>query len=254
MKKRAVIILITLLGVGVSCSIQKRVYLPGYHLTWKNNKSSIENMNIEQNDLSNNDLANNDEFSILDIQNSEKINPEIIENFKNTEVLSINNKLISVKNNNQIQKNKNDECDLIILNNGNDISVKVVEITSTEIKYKKCDNINGPIYSIQKSEVFSIRYSNGSKENIKSSSNNNKVENTINDKSNSNSDKSQIVALVLCLFLGIIGIHRFYLGYPIEGVIMLLTLGGCGIWALIDLIRILSGTLKPKDNEYKTKL
>ena len=274
MRKRVAIILITLLSIGVSCSIQKRVYLPGYHLTWKNNISSLENKNTNINDLVcadilNNDLANNDEFSILDIQNSQKINPKKNENFKSIEELTINSKSIFVKRKKQIQKNKNEECDLIILNNGNDISVKVVEITSTEIKYKKCDNINGPIYSIQKSEVFTIRYSNGSKEIIKSSSNNkfenptndkvnsnNKIENTTNDISNSNSDKSQALALLLCLllFIGLAGIHRFYLGYPVEGVIMLLTLGGCGIWALIDLIRILSGTLKPKGNEYKTKL
>ena len=258
MKKSIAIILITLLGIGVSCSIQKRVYRSGYHLTWKNNKTSTSTKDIEQNELVysdfvNNDLANNDKFSILDIQNSEEISIEKNENFKSTKVLSINNKSISVKNNNQIQKNKNEECDLIILNNGDDISVKVVEITSNEIKYKKCDNVNGPIYSIQKSEVFTIRYSNGSKEIIKSTSNS-KLENTTNDKSNSNSDKSQIIALLLCFFIGVLGVHRFYLGYPVGGILMLLTLGGCGIWALIDFIRILSGSLKPKGNDYKTKL
>lgn len=66
--------------------------------------------------------------------------------------------------------------------------------------------------------------------------------------------KSQIVALILVIFLGGLGIHRFYLGYTTIGIIQLLTAGGCGIWALIDLIRIATGDLKPKDGEYAEKL
>ena len=66
--------------------------------------------------------------------------------------------------------------------------------------------------------------------------------------------KSQLVALLLCLFVGGIGIHRFYLGYIGIGIIQLLTLGGCGIWTLIDLIRICIGDLKPKDGDYDKTL
>lgn len=62
--------------------------------------------------------------------------------------------------------------------------------------------------------------------------------------------KSWIAALLLCLFLGGLGIHRFYLGYTWQGVVQLLTLGGFGIWALIDLIRIIIRDLKPKDGSY----
>jgi DNA polymerase III gamma/tau subunit len=53
------------------------------------------------------------------------------------------------------------------------------------------------------------------------------------------------VAFILCLFLGVFGIHRFYLGYPLIGVLQILTLGGFGIWILIDLIRIITGDLGP---------
>ncbi|MFN7118520.1 MAG: TM2 domain-containing protein [Saprospiraceae bacterium] len=59
--------------------------------------------------------------------------------------------------------------------------------------------------------------------------------------------KSQLTALLLAVFIGALGIHRFYLGYTTIGIIQLLTLGGCGIWALIDLIRIITGDLKPAD-------
>jgi hypothetical protein len=66
--------------------------------------------------------------------------------------------------------------------------------------------------------------------------------------------KSQILALILCIVVGAIGIHRFYLGYIGIGIIQLLTAGGCGIWALIDLIRIITGDLQPKGGSYTDTL
>ena len=53
------------------------------------------------------------------------------------------------------------------------------------------------------------------------------------------SDKSNTVALLLCLFIGILGVHRFYVGKVGTGILQLVTLGGLGIWALIDLIIII---------------
>lgn len=55
--------------------------------------------------------------------------------------------------------------------------------------------------------------------------------------------KSKVVALILCLLLGYFGVHRFYLGYTMQGVVQLITGGGCLIWALIDLVMIITGKL-----------
>lgn len=66
--------------------------------------------------------------------------------------------------------------------------------------------------------------------------------------------KSQLIALILVALIGGLGIHRFYLGYTWQGIVQLLTLGACGIWTLIDLIRIITGSLQPKDGEYETTL
>jgi TM2 domain-containing membrane protein YozV len=81
-----------------------------------------------------------------------------------------------------------------------------------------------------------------------------KVQKQIKKKSTLADGKSQLVALILAIFVGVIGIHRFYLGYTTYGILQLLTGGGCGIWALIDLIRIATGDLKPNGGDYSEKL
>ena len=58
--------------------------------------------------------------------------------------------------------------------------------------------------------------------------------------------KSWIVALVLSFFVGVLGIHRFYVGKIGTGVLMLITFGGFGIWSLIDFIMIAVGKFTDK--------
>ena len=61
------------------------------------------------------------------------------------------------------------------------------------------------------------------------------------------SDKSRLVAALLCFFLGYLGIHRFYAGKIGTGIIWLLTGGLFGFGALIDFIVILCGAFKDKN-------
>lgn len=59
--------------------------------------------------------------------------------------------------------------------------------------------------------------------------------------------KNKLTAILLSVFVGGLGIDRFYLGYTGLGVVKLLTCGGFGIWTLIDLVMICTGSLRPAD-------
>jgi len=84
--------------------------------------------------------------------------------------------------------------------------------------------------------------------------------------------KSQLVALLLAIFIGVIGIHLFYLGYKKKATLRLI-LGlaalvasvilpiigwlfwlGMWVWSIIDAINILNGKLTPADGDYTDKL
>ncbi|WP_188188132.1 TM2 domain-containing protein [Nonomuraea sp. SYSU D8015] len=61
--------------------------------------------------------------------------------------------------------------------------------------------------------------------------------------------KSWLVAVLLCFFLGALGVHRFYVGKIGTGILQLVTLGGLGVWVLIDFIMILIGKFTDKQGQ-----
>jgi TM2 domain-containing membrane protein YozV len=69
------------------------------------------------------------------------------------------------------------------------------------------------------------------------------------------SEKEWLPTLILCFFFGFIGVHRFYVGKIGTGILMIFTLGGLGIWALIDFIMICTSSFKDREGriiKYRT--
>ena len=58
--------------------------------------------------------------------------------------------------------------------------------------------------------------------------------------------QSKVTMIIVCWLLGPLGIHRLMMGYS-NWWVQLLTAGGCGIWSLIDLIQIITGSMKMAD-------
>ena len=62
------------------------------------------------------------------------------------------------------------------------------------------------------------------------------------------SERSRSVALVLGLMGGVFGLHRFYVGRTQSGVVMVITLGGLGIWWLYDMVTLVAGEFRDADD------
>jgi TM2 domain-containing membrane protein YozV len=232
-----------------SCSIEKRQHTKGYYVNWNSSYNSTikkESKLIQ---------SNSEEFVLAQTStNTKEISTPIFE-AKSTKSNSDKRKKFKQK----IEKNA--ECDVIILKNGTEIQAKVIEIGEFKVKYKNCDNLTGPTFYKNKSEIFMVKYPNGTSTIIENkeepsasqASNNNSsnsiVNNNMNQNDNSN-DRSFLVTVLLWFFLGAIGIHRFYLGHTGMAILYLLTGGLCGIGWLIDGILLLTGGLKPKNGKY----
>ncbi len=67
------------------------------------------------------------------------------------------------------------------------------------------------------------------------------------------SDKRILPAFLLCFFLGLLGVHRFYVGKIGTGLLQLVTVGGFGIWALVDFIMIICGVFTDKQGNKITQ-
>ncbi len=59
--------------------------------------------------------------------------------------------------------------------------------------------------------------------------------------------KDWLTTLLLAIFLGLLGVHRFYTGHILIGIVQLLTFGGFGIWVLIDIILIIAENFNDKE-------
>lgn len=122
----------------------------------------------------------------------------------------------------------------------------VIKSTNAQVLYASTDELTSYSPKVAHKNVFQENMDSFNEKNILLDDNQASEERS--------SGKSQVIALVLAALVGVLGVHRFYLGYIGIGVAQLLTFGGCGVWALIDLIRIITGDLKPKNGRYSKTL
>ena len=67
--------------------------------------------------------------------------------------------------------------------------------------------------------------------------------------STTTSSTDWLTLFLLTFFVGVLGVHRFYVGKIGTGFLMLLTLGGLGVWYLVDLILVVTGQFTNKDGQ-----
>ena len=150
MKIKKIILLLPILTL-FNCSLQKRKYQSGYFLSWNKNNLSI---------------AKNEKQKGFNVQKNEIKFNEI--SFEKDITTSANNKITKIFNN-TIKNNLAvpDSCDKIIYKDGAKIMAKITEINTSEIRYKRCDFIDGPTFVEKQNKLFMIKYSNGKSEMFK---------------------------------------------------------------------------------------
>lgn len=146
-----------------SCTIEKRKYMDGYFVT-KNHKGRVKNKDIS---------ANNTIIDTQSIKKSYLMPPMPIKNnyglsYKENRLLNIQEIIKTQNNFNKKADILNDSCAIIKLKNGGTIEAIILEISSTQIKYKKCNRTSSPVYIIENTEVYKIEYPDGEEDFIQS--------------------------------------------------------------------------------------
>lgn len=144
MKQLLVLLLIVLFS---SCSVQKRVYLKGYYVDWHHKRTTLTESSVS------NSLKEKRSSTVSGKADPANIPSETVMEHRESETGPV------IKN-----EGPGDSCDVMIFRNGSEISVRVIEVGVSEIKYLKCDNLTGPTYITNKAELFLIKYHNGSRD------------------------------------------------------------------------------------------
>ena len=181
-----------------SYSMEKRRYSSGDHIQKKLNAIEVKQNNTETQFASNNTII---QEPIRETKNTFFTNERLANNFEQNDSklvepahdlnLASDDRHLpptffnSINEPNKKDKAENeqapaDSCDVITLKDGSEILGKVTEIGIKEIKYKKCDNPNGPTMVLEKSSVFMIKYPNGSKDVITTIDDNNSSKENVN--------------------------------------------------------------------------
>ncbi len=124
------------------------MYQPGYSISW--NKQV-------KNTLSSNKIPSTNEPTFV----ANRIDETETASIENS-IAPLTKKNLFSKNDLSTQKiNSIEECDKIFLKNGDGIKAKVIEIAKDEVKYKKCDSPDGPIFNIENNKVLLVLFANG---------------------------------------------------------------------------------------------
>ena len=197
-----------------ACSLEKRVHRPGYHISWNETENASNTQKFDTRTKDANDVSSSKDNTSgegSNFINSKALSP-ITRSISQT-LHNIGNALPYKK---KLLRNEADSliaCDILTLNTGQDIEVKVLEVGTTIIKYRRCDNLDGPIVSINKSEAFMIKYSNGHKDVFAASQ---EVAGTPGKSSGFSADGLALASLIL----GILSLLVIYLA-PLFGLLAL---------------------------------
>jgi|GEM_PF-1105639 len=145
----------------ISCTLQKRKYQDGYYVNWNSKNSKKEACNTTLKKVPACEKSTPEEKVVVEQKNKPK-EKDLAASFIHFDPLKLKTAIRFAAN------PPEDTCDVLVFKDGSEIKGKVKEVGSAEIKYKRCDTPDGPTYVSRKSELFMIKYANGTREVIKS--------------------------------------------------------------------------------------
>lgn len=224
--------------VLTSCTIQKRVYRKGFHVVW--NKVHLREANAPES-------LKNEKPSLV----NKTIDKEVVVSTNRLSNVDLAKKPALILN--------KDTCgDILLLQNADELAVKILEIDEQTIKYKRCDNMDGAVYSIRKNKVAMITYANGVKEkviaepeSVMKTSHALRIELPTEKKLN-NAGLWSLLSLFVIMALLFITIFAFFFSfsYAAAGVIILLALG---LVLPLSLAYFSLGQFRKYPNKYRGK-
>lgn len=153
MKRISILLLLIVILVN-SCSIKKREYRKGFYFSSisKNKKHTTE------------EIVKTKPAKIVKIATAKNEDQNSANVPQTVELTSVHTQIYLPASLKPIKPfiTKDSGCgDVLTLKKGTEVVVKVLEINETQIKYKRCDNLDGPLIIIHKNDVYSIKYRNG---------------------------------------------------------------------------------------------
>lgn len=220
MKSRVLLFLLCVVGITFSsCTIEKRLHRPGFHVEWKKAPS---HKHVEEPTLAQHKSVA-DESVPANILNEEVVSASPVSNdvFASTEdveseiIASLNERAEVVWTNNTANLDQ-EECETLMMTDGRKIVVKVLEINQTEIKYRKCNFEDGPVIVVNKTDVDQIVYANGAVDIISGYSNP-----PANQQSATGGAPKRLEVLgLLSMIFGITGLFIFGIPFGLAAVIL----------------------------------
>jgi hypothetical protein len=194
--------------IATSCSIEKRVHNSGYHITWNKVKHQADGEKIE--------TANNE---VKEHKNKNFVNVS-----KETVASSETSKENAVQANLEVATAEKFENKL------SQSSVAVKQNRSNSNVIERSSALNHQTSAVEKNANSKV---------IKSAVK--KIEKS-SKAPMSKGDRELLILIALWFFLGAFAAHRWYAGKPVGwNILFILTAGGCGVWAIIDLVNIIKG-------------
>jgi hypothetical protein len=131
------------------CTVQKRHYQKGYFVSWNSSTRSLHKNTTGEQFHKHPDI----------LTASSNTNPKLYK--PQQDAIPVQMDLLPPSQKIGLPE---DSCDVIIFKNGSEVSAKILEVNQELIKYKKCDMLDGPLYSERRSEIFMLKYKNGVRE------------------------------------------------------------------------------------------